>query len=116
MAKTENRQSSEGEDTKTENTAESSDTKMYRLTGTRNIGEVVDRILVEGSSHDPEVYIDADNAAPLTEEQVARFRKMGYKLTEVNEEKVVQVSDNPQTPAQQQAIQTPNPGVASNIK
>lgn len=91
-------------------------TKMYKLTGTKNVGEVIDRIVVEGSSHSPEVYIDANNAAPLTEEQVNEYRGMGYKLAVVDEEKVIQSNDSPKTPAQQQAAQTPNPGVTGNIK
>jgi hypothetical protein len=93
-----------------------SETKMYKLTGTRNPGEVINRIIVEGSSHSPEVYIDADNAAPLTEDQVKEYRKSGYTLTAVDEEKVIQSTDSPKTPAQQQAAQVPNPGNTGNVK
>jgi len=97
-------------------TESESSTKMYKLTGTRNVGEVVDRILLEGSSHTPVAYIDANNAAPLTEDQVKEYRNMGYKLTAVDEEKVAQSDDSPKTPAQQQAAQNPTPGNTGNIK
>lgn len=52
----------------------------YRFDGTKNEGEKVDRIVLEGSSTDPTRWIDLNGEAELSPEEVESLRERGYKL------------------------------------
>jgi hypothetical protein len=58
--------------------------KWYRLVGTSNAGEVVDRIILKGSSSNPKQWIDSDMSGILSDEQLARLTTTGHILEEVD--------------------------------
>lgn len=59
---------------------------LFKLEGSKAQGEVVDRIILEGSSVFPERYLDLDGTEYLTEEEEQDLRDRGYKLRKVSED------------------------------
>jgi hypothetical protein len=60
--------------------------EKYIFNGSGNQGEVVDRLVLEGTSTNPKRYLDnGGDAETLTEEEVKNLRKAGYKLTKQSE-------------------------------
>lgn len=58
-------------------------TENYRFTGMKESGEKVDRIILEGSSHEPVRWIDLGGEGELTESEVTELRASGHKLSKV---------------------------------
>jgi hypothetical protein len=83
--------------------------EKYVFHGSSNQGEVVDRLVLGGTSTAPERYLDSGGAAGvLTEEEVKKLRNAGYKLTKQSGEVAEKQEENSgevSTPEQQQEAQ-----------
>jgi hypothetical protein len=60
--------------------------EVYKFTGMKDLGTHVDRIIVEGSTSNPERYVDLGGTIELTEEEASDLKASGHKLTKQSEE------------------------------
>lgn len=84
------------------------DKARYKLLGTKNQGEQIARVVLEGSTSNPKRWIDLDGRADLTESEVERLRRQGLILHKVGEATGDKTNDEPsvaKTKEQQQAAQ-----------
>lgn len=51
-----------------------SEKSAYRFTGAKGQGEIIDRIIIEGSSSDPKVVLELGGEIELTEAEAVAFR------------------------------------------
>lgn len=82
-------------------------TARYKLKGSKNLGERVDRVILEGSSANPVRFIDLNGEGDLTEEELQTLRADGYELVKVGEAEEDDDDDKPDAGDDKPAQGTP---------
>lgn len=66
----------------------------YKLYGSKNLGEKVDRVILEGSTDSPERWIDLHGEADLTDEDLATLKAMNLDVRKVPGQEGEETSDD----------------------
>ena len=74
------------DDAQTQKSGEEQSFTRYKLTGTKNSGEKVGRVILEGTTADPARFIDLGGEGDLTDEEHKRLVAGGYRLRKVGED------------------------------
>lgn len=86
----------------------------YKFGGSKVPGSEVNRLVVKGSSTNPDEYVDVGGTVELSDEQVEQYRKSGLKFTksDASDSDDSNGDDEPKTAAEQQEVQraTAQPG------
>lgn len=69
------------------------DTKTYRFTGMKDDWNTTDRIILKGSTDNPEEYITKGGIGDLTQEQYEDLKAHGHKLTALSPEDAKKAKD-----------------------
>jgi uncharacterized protein (DUF1786 family) len=103
------------------------DKHTYRFVGAKGPGEVINRIIFEGTTADPKVFVDLGNEIEMTEEQAAKTRKdhgVNLRRLQVSGEEISEEDDKllnpgpspedaaPKTKADQQRAQAATSGAS----
>ena len=84
-------------------------TETYRFDGAKNPADKTARVILEGSTSNPESYVDLKDTIELDDEKVKELRAAGLKFTKVNEdgsdEDEGSPTGEPETRAEQQKDQ-----------
>lgn len=65
----------------------------YRLTGHKEPGRRVSRLILEGTTSDPKRFVDNGGVIDLTSDEVTDLRKRGYELKKLDAEQAKAVED-----------------------
>lgn len=95
-------------------------TESYKFNGTKTPGEVVNRLVLEGSSTNPARYVEVGSTIELTDEEVKDLRSRNFNLTKASDDsEESRSSQEPQSKTEQAAAQAAtsgNPGAQPATK
>lgn len=72
--------------------------EVYKFVGMKDAGYNVERIIVEGSTSNPERYVDKGGTIELTDEEVKHLRGLGHNLVKQGGEEKAEESDGESEP------------------